>query len=76
MFRIASILPRPPVLPGLVLAALYLALPCEADAMTPALSVTTLAWSDVDPSLAPLAILAAALGSAGLALRFRQHRSG
>ena len=75
MFRIASLLPRPPILFGLILACLYVSVPSSADAMAPAMGVAAVAWTDLDPSLAPLAILAAALGSAGLALRLRQRRA-
>ena len=76
MSRIASLLPQPPILVGLVLAFLYVSVPSSAEAMAPAMGVAAVAWTDVDPSLAPLAILAAALGSTGLALRLRQRRSG
>jgi hypothetical protein len=76
MSRNASLLPRASILLGLVAVCLYAIAPSSAEAMAPALSVAAFAWSNADPSLAPLAILAAGLGSAGFALRFRQRRSG
>ena len=75
MFRIASPLPRPPILTAFIVVGLYLSGSSPAEAMEPAIP-STASWSAVDPSLAPVAILAALLGSAGVALRIRHGRSG
>ena len=76
MFRIASPLPRPPILTAFIVVGLYLSASSPAEAMEPAIRSTAASWSAVDPSLAPVAILAALLGSAGVALRIRHGRSG
>ncbi|HEY9552055.1 hypothetical protein [Allosphingosinicella sp.] len=76
MFRIASPLPRPPILAALIVVGLYLSAASPAEAVEPVIRSTAASWSALDPSLAPVAILAALLGSAGVALRIRQGRPG
>src|SRR3546814_18093584 len=51
MFRIASPLPRPPILAALIVVGLYLSAASPAEAVEPVIRSTAASWSALDPSL-------------------------